>query len=851
MKRVLISRKFTTIAIIVALITIVLSYIGLNLYKSTIKSEIYTNTKKELVYTLDNYLKAKKDIGITNAFSIANDGQIKTSLDTNNRDLSIISLKSINETLKNGTSFKNVKVHIHTKDNKSYLRNWKPTKFGDDLSGFRESIVKVNNTRQAINGFEIGKAGLSLRSVVPIIQDGVHLGSLEFIQGLNSVSKLLNKNDDGFLLLMDIDKKVVTPKPEKVFKEKYVISQKFINDKFFQNVKNINIAKLLNSDYIIDEDYFYTYIDIKNFRGEKLGIAIVARPISVVDLALDKTSNLIYLAIIALVLAIVINLIISLINLKRTVINPIFALKDSIIEVEKNDSLSKLEILHNDEIGDVVKSFNNYLDSIHKGIDEDQKVIEEAKSVIARANAGLLNTSVKSRAHSQGVQDLADNINALVKGNQSTLAVLSEVLVAYSNAKFDYQAKELDGITGEIASIMSGVKNTGTTMSSILAMIDNTTRRLLFSSSDLNKASGILSDASNSQAAGLEETAGAIEEILDTVKLNSKNANKMATLAQEVTNSSLSGSKLANETSTAMADISEQVKAINESIKTIDQIAFQTNILSLNAAVEAATAGEAGKGFAVVAQEVRNLAGRSADAANEIKGLVQLATIKANDGQKISKDMIDGYDALNKNINLTIELINEVANSSKEQQSSMAQISDTVNELDKVTQENANIASQINQMSDDNEQVAKGLEVAINRTSFLEQSKRQVCDMDMMFDFSSLKADHIKFKNDNFAKCDGGKSFKVTDHHSCKMGKWIDTMEDDDLLDSEHWDILKESHRKVHMMTQDVVDLYSGGYANGQVFSVTDNVEQNIEIVFNTLDMLREDKCTKLRERKG
>ena len=106
----------------------------------------------------------------------------------------------------------------------------------------------------------------------------------------------------------------------------------------------------------------------------------------------------------------------------------------------------------------------------------------------------------------------------------------------------------------------------------------------------------------------------------------------------------------------------------------IDQIAFQTNILSLNAAVEAATAGEAGKGFAVVAQEVRNLASRSAEAANEIKALVGTATQKANDGKKISDEMIKGYEELNENITQTISLINDVEAASKEQQTGIEQI---------------------------------------------------------------------------------------------------------------------------------------------------------------------------------
>ena len=104
---------------------------------------------------------------------------------------------------------------------------------------------------------------------------------------------------------------------------------------------------------------------------------------------------------------------------------------------------------------------------------------------------------------------------------------------------------------------------------------------------------------------------------------------------------------------------------INDSISVIDQIAFQTNILSLNAAVEAATAGEAGKGFAVVAAEVRNLASRSAEAAKEIKAIVENATSKANQGKDIANNMIDGYKQLNQNISQTINLISDIEMSSK------------------------------------------------------------------------------------------------------------------------------------------------------------------------------------------
>ena len=202
---------------------------------------------------------------------------IKKALKDDDRNLAIEALKNLGESMKKSTEFKNIKVHIHTKDNKSFLRAWKPSKFGDDLSSFRHSVVKVNSTKKEINTFELGKAGLSIRSVMPIIDNGEHLGSLEFIQGLNSVAKIFDKEEKGFLLLMD--KRVSSVKQfdsEKIYKENYIISQKFVNKDFLEDAKSIDLDALLKDKLFIDEKYLFTYMDIKDFRGEKLGIVILA-----------------------------------------------------------------------------------------------------------------------------------------------------------------------------------------------------------------------------------------------------------------------------------------------------------------------------------------------------------------------------------------------------------------------------------------------------------------------------------------------------------------------------------------------------------------------------------------------
>jgi methyl-accepting chemotaxis protein len=193
----------------------------------------------------------------------------------------------------------------------------------------------------------------------------------------------------------------------------------------------------------------------------------------------------------------------------------------------------------------------------------------------------------------------------------------------------------------------------------------------------------------------------------------------MSGYASSLTSSSNDGRKLASETTTAMNDIDQEVTAISEAISVIDQIAFQTNILSLNAAVEAATAGEAGKGFAVVAQEVRNLASRSAEAANEIKGLVDSASIKANEGKAVSDEMIKGYEELNDNATQTIHLIEDVSVASKEQMTGIEQINDAVTMLDRVTQENASEANSVAQIASEVSNMANQLVAEASAKKFL------------------------------------------------------------------------------------------------------------------------------------
>ena len=376
---------------------------------------------------------------------------------------------------------------------------------------------------------------------------------------------------------------------------------------------------------------------------------------------------------------------------------------------KKTTKISLLEDSAKDEFGEMAVFVNENIKQIENTLNQDVALIEDAKVVMTRVNNGWYSQFIEKSTLNTSLEEFKNNVNQMIKSTRDRFAEVDEILEAY--AKLNYiptlTIKATDERGGLFERLVFGINTLQNSITQML--VENKTNGLT-----LDESSNILlvnvdklNQSSNEAAASLEETAAAIEEITSNIRNNTENISKMALLSNEVTASASQGESLANQTTVSMDEINTQVNAINEAISVIDQIAFQTNILSLNAAVEAATAGEAGKGFAVVAAEVRNLASRSADAAKEIKSIVENATKKANDGKKIAGNMIEGYKQLNGNITHTINLIQDIQNASKEQLLGIEQINDAVNQLDQQTQQNAAVASQTHDVAVLTDQIAK------------------------------------------------------------------------------------------------------------------------------------------------
>ncbi|MCK9337058.1 MAG: methyl-accepting chemotaxis protein [Arcobacteraceae bacterium] len=688
--------------------------IGVNLIlMNGVKNDVYETTKYSLTTQVLMGERAKFDVGISNAVTISQNGDIINSLSSNNRELAISALGNISKGMKNGTPFQNIQIHIHTSDVKSFLRDWQPTKFGDELASFRHTINEVKKTQKPLSGIEAGKAGLVIRGLAPIMQNGEYLGSIEFIQGFNSVVKDLEKEQIFTLVLMDSKFTAGSFKEEEKVGN-YLLSQKYTNSEFLASSKDLDFNKLLKSGNYIDKKYFYTYANIKDFKGDNVGIYLLATPINLVKDSISKSSNIVYsfMTLIFVMLALIIGSVIIIIKKNVTdALNKFKSSFENFLEFVsfKTNKFNYVDDLPNNEIGDLIESLNNTAKDFDAKLKEDMKVMGEIVLVTDKVEQGIYKCQIKSTTRNPMISTLKDTINKMITQMSTNMIDLKNTLTKYTHDDFRARVTIDARIKEDMQEILNSVNILGQTLAKNASLNMKNGQTLEDNANSMASSVANVAQKANEQAASLEETAAAVEEITSITRNNAQNAATMANLGGKVRSSVTSGQALASKTATSMDEINQQVNAINEAIAVIDQIAFQTNILSLNAAVEAATAGEAGKGFAVVAAEVRNLATRSAEAAKEIKNLVENATSKANDGKTISAEMIKGYEELNTHIGQTIKLIEDVSNASKEQMQGIEQINDAVTMLDRVTQENASEANNVASIASEVQELAISL----------------------------------------------------------------------------------------------------------------------------------------------
>ncbi len=379
------------------------------------------------------------------------------------------------------------------------------------------------------------------------------------------------------------------------------------------------------------------------------------------------------------------------------------------IHIPKQNS-KKLRLVEN-KIYDIAQYISNQRE-------QDIKVYGEIMLACEKLSDGFTEDHITEKSNDAKINYIIETVNTTIEKIDKALKIVTSRLKEYEQQNYLELVDEDLFRGGELKNLLLGINSLKDKVTDNLSKNYKQGLLLEKESNILLQESRKLAKSTITQAATIEETAASIEEITATVSQNRITTNEMSKLGEQVKNNANNGISLISNTITSMDEIEEATNTATEAISVISQIAFQTNILSLNAAVEAATAGEAGKGFAVVAQEVRNLANKSAEAAKKIEDLMNNLTHKTQEGKNNSHKMQNEYTVLNENINKTIEHIKKVELSSQEQEIGIKQINEALAQIDGFTQENSLIATRVSEISQDSNKVAKEVVSAIRVAKF-------------------------------------------------------------------------------------------------------------------------------------
>lgn len=315
------------------------------------------------------------------------------------------------------------------------------------------------------------------------------------------------------------------------------------------------------------------------------------------------------------------------------------------------------------------------------------KAVAEVDQMIAAANAGDLSVRLTLDDKEGSLRTMAEGLNMLAGSIDDVTNDLGEMLARLSMG--DLTRKIDANYSGRYGELKNSANETVDRLAETLANIKFSSGEVQTASGEIASASEDLARRTEQAAASLEETSASTETLSVTVQQNADNARKASDLAASANSSATKGGEVVERAVTAMSGIDASAKRITEIIAVIDEIAFQTNLLALNASVEAARAGDAGKGFAVVAQEVRGLAQRSAEAAGDIKNLIQDSNAQVEDGVQLVNSAGSSLAEIVESIGKVAEIVREIADASHEQTVGVSDINGSVSNMDAMTQQNA------------------------------------------------------------------------------------------------------------------------------------------------------------------
>ena len=323
---------------------------------------------------------------------------------------------------------------------------------------------------------------------------------------------------------------------------------------------------------------------------------------------------------------------------------------------------------------------------------KELNIVENVRDVVNAAKSGELGGRVTTDELDGVFLTMANSINELLSVSDTVVTRSVEVLSAMANGNL---SESMDGeYEGSFKELKDSANATVGKLTEVVSRIQSSAGSVRTGAGEISLGNSNLSQRTEEQASSLEETASSMQQMTDTVKQNADNASQANQLALAARDQASKGGEVVSQAVSAMQEIDESSKKIADIIGVIDEIAFQTNLLALNASVEAARAGDQGRGFAVVASEVRNLAGRSATAAKEIKDLIEDSGRKVADGSRLVNESGETLEQIVSGVKKVTDIVGEIAEASRDQANGIDEVNKAISVMDELTQQNAALVEQ-------------------------------------------------------------------------------------------------------------------------------------------------------------
>ena len=319
--------------------------------------------------------------------------------------------------------------------------------------------------------------------------------------------------------------------------------------------------------------------------------------------------------------------------------------------------------------------------------------VQEMQQLMEDMEEGHLDAVAKYESRDE-LGMLANSIRATLKFLQDVIGDVDYLLTGFGNGDFTVSTRIGEKYVGDYKSLLTSMSKLKENLSGTLSQINQSADQVSAGSDQVSSGAQALSQGATEQASSVEELAATINEISNNIEQNAKNAELASTNSEHVKEQAEESGKRMQEMLSAMEDISNTSGEIGKIIKTIEDIAFQTNMLSLNAAVEAARAGAAGKGFAVVADEVRNLAAKSADASKNTSALIEGALQAVERGTKIANETASALNDVVSGVGDVAATIDQISSASKDQSDAVRQVTLGIDQISSVVQTNSATAEE-------------------------------------------------------------------------------------------------------------------------------------------------------------